>query len=109
MFTIGITGLGAVLAWMRLAWGQWPGVVAHAVINAVGYHLVAPATVEEELTGWFATETGLVGAAVLAVGAYLWLRRAPLRRVGGRTIALGSRTQVGAAVPEMAVGGAARP
>ncbi|HYO39754.1 MAG TPA: CPBP family intramembrane glutamic endopeptidase [Nocardioidaceae bacterium] len=88
MFTVGITGLGAVLAWMRLAWGQWPGVLAHAVVNAVAYHLVAPATVDREHTGWFATETGLVGAVVLALSALVWLRAAPLRRVDGRTVAL---------------------
>ena len=88
MFTIGAVALGAVLAWMWLRWGQWPGIVAHATINAIGYHLVAPATVHREHTGWFATESGLGAAVVLVLAAVVWLRFAPLRRVNGRTVAL---------------------
>jgi membrane protease YdiL (CAAX protease family) len=92
MFTIATTALGAVLAWMRLRWGQWPGVVAHAVLNAVTYHLIVPATVEDTRTGWVGTESGLAAALVLTVAAVLWLRSAPLRRVDGRTVAaLGTR------------------
>ena len=71
MFTAGATGLGAVLAWMWLRWGQWPGIVAHAVVNAVAYHLVAPATVERAYTGWFGTESGLAAALVLVASAVM--------------------------------------
>ena len=88
MSTVSTTALGAVLAWMRLRWGQWPAVLAHAVVNAVAYHMVTPAVVERTHTGWFSTEAGLAAAVVTTAVAVLWLRAAPLRRVGGRTVAL---------------------
>lgn len=88
MSTVSTSALGAVLAWMRLRWGQWPAVLAHAVVNAVAYHLVAPAVVPRAHTGWFSTEAGLAAAVVTTAAAVLWLRAAPLSRVRGRTVAL---------------------
>lgn len=57
----------AVLAWMRLRWGQWPGVVAHAVVNAIAHHLVA--TVGGEHSAWLTTESGLAAAVVAPAAA----------------------------------------
>ncbi len=86
-FTAGATALGAVLASMQLRWGIWPGVVAHAVTNAAMYHVVAPLTVDRRLTGWFASETGLVGVLVGVVGVAVWWRFHPLVRTpDGRTV-----------------------
>ncbi len=78
--TAGTVALGAVLASMQLRWGIWPGVVAHAAVNAVLYHVLDPLTADTGSTGWFAGETGLLGALAMVVGAAVWLRRAPLRR-----------------------------
>jgi membrane protease YdiL (CAAX protease family) len=80
MFTVGITALGAVLASMQLRWGIWPGVVAHAVVNATLYHVVEPLTTELDHTNWFATETGVLAALVGTIAAALWWRRRPLVR-----------------------------
>jgi membrane protease YdiL (CAAX protease family) len=78
MFTVSITALGAVLASMQLRWGIWPGLVAHAVMNATLYHVVEPLTTELDHTSWFATETGLFAAVAGSVGAALWWWRRPL-------------------------------
>jgi len=43
-FTVGTTAYGAVLASMQLRWGLWPGVLAHAVLNAALYHVLDPLT-----------------------------------------------------------------
>lgn len=83
MFTVGTTALGAVLAGMQLQWGIWPGVIAHAVLNATRYHVVDPLTSDRAHTAWFSTETGLFEALVLVVAATLWLRRRPLVAVAG--------------------------
>ena len=79
MFTVSTLALGAVLASMQLRWGIWPGVLAHAVVNAALYHVLEPMTTEQGATGWFATETGLAAAVVGVAGAWLWLRRFPVR------------------------------
>ena len=79
-FTIGTTALGAVMASMQLHWGIWPGVLAHAAINAVLYHVLDPLTGDTGNTGWFGTESGLFLNLLLVVGAVLWFRRYPLRR-----------------------------
>ena len=79
-FTVGTTAFGAVLASMQLRWGIWPGVVAHAAVNAVLYHVLAPLTRVEEHTNWFASETGLFAALALVAGALVWLRAVPLVR-----------------------------
>lgn len=88
MFTVGITGFGAVLASMQLRWGIWPGVVAHAVWNATLYHVVEPLTVEREHTLWFGTETGLLTAVVGVAAALLWWRFLPLVRTPEGTTAV---------------------
>jgi uncharacterized protein len=98
MFTIGTTALGAVLAWMQLRWGIWPGVVAHAAFNVALYYIAEPATVVTGgATHWIATETGLAVVAVSVLAAVLWLRRAPLvavARSGGRGTAAALRGEV---------------
>jgi uncharacterized protein len=89
MFTIGTTALGAVLAWMQLRWGIWPGVVAHAAFNVALYYVAEPATVVTgPATNWIATESGLAVATASVLAAVLWLRRAPLvAHPGGGTAA----------------------
>ncbi|MGY1605084.1 CPBP family glutamic-type intramembrane protease [Geodermatophilus sp. SYSU D00815] len=85
-FTVGTVAFGAVLASMQLRWGIWPGVVAHAAVNAVLYHVLDPLTGDTGRTNWFATESGLFGTLALVAGAALWLRFLPLvRRAGGGT------------------------
>lgn len=91
MFTVGTTALGAVLASMQLRWGIWPGVVAHAVVNATTYHVVEPLTVEHASTTWFCSETGLVTAVVTVAAAGLWWRVAPLIRTARGTTSAPSR------------------
>lgn len=87
-FTLGTVALGAVLANMQLRWGLWPGVVAHAVINAVTYHVLVPLTAPQEHTGWFAGEVGIVSGLVLTAAAVIWWRVAPLARAAdGTTVA----------------------
>jgi membrane protease YdiL (CAAX protease family) len=84
MFATGIVAVSVPLAWMQLRWGIWPGVLAHAVMNATLYHLIEPATVDSGPTEWFATESGLAMAVIAVAAAALWWRRAPLvREVGG--------------------------
>lgn len=78
--TVGTTSLGAVLASMQLRWGIWPGVLAHAVLNALLYHVLAPLTSDSGPTEWFSTETGVMGAVTLLLTALAWWRIAPLRR-----------------------------
>ncbi len=79
-FTVGAVAFGAVLASMQLRWGIWPGVLAHAVVNAAMYHVLDPLTGDTGSTGWFAGETGLFQASVMVVAAVVWFRFAPLRR-----------------------------
>jgi membrane protease YdiL (CAAX protease family) len=87
-FTVGTTAFGAVLAGMQLRWGLWPGVLAHAVGNAVLYHVLAPLTADTGRTNWFATETGLVYGLAWLVSAAVFLRFFPLvRGAGGGTVA----------------------
>ncbi|NYJ05654.1 CPBP family intramembrane glutamic endopeptidase [Petropleomorpha daqingensis] len=87
-FTVGTTAYGAVLASMQLRWGLWPGVLAHAVGNAVMYHVLEPLTADTGRTNWFATETGLVYGAVMLVSATVFLRFFPLARgAKGGTVA----------------------
>ncbi|SNS87561.1 CAAX protease self-immunity [Geodermatophilus saharensis] len=86
--TVGTTSLGAVLASMQLRWGIWPGVLAHAVLNALLYHVLAPLTADSGPTEWLSTETGAMGAVTLLLAALAWWRVAPLvRAAGGGTIA----------------------
>ncbi len=88
-FTLGMVAFGAVLANMQLRWGIWPGVVAHAVANAVNYHVLVPLTADEQHTGWFAGEVGIVSGLVFTAGAIVWWRFAPLVRAttgGGTTV-----------------------
>jgi uncharacterized protein len=98
MFTIGTTALGAVLAWMQLRWGIWPGVVAHGAFNVALYYVAEPATVVTGgATHWIATESGLAVVVTSVVAAVLWLRRAPLvavARPGGRGTAAAVRGEV---------------
>jgi membrane protease YdiL (CAAX protease family) len=84
-FTLGTVALGAVLANMQLRWGIWPGVVAHAAVNAVNYHVLVPLTVPEAHTGWFAGEVGIVSGLVFTVVAVIWWHFAPLVRAGDGT------------------------
>jgi membrane protease YdiL (CAAX protease family) len=87
-FTVGTTSFGAVLASMQLRWGLWPGVLAHAVGNAVLYHVLEPLTADTGRTNWFATETGLAYGLVTLVSAAVFLRFFPLvRGAGGGTVA----------------------
>ncbi|MGY1815133.1 CPBP family glutamic-type intramembrane protease [Blastococcus sp. SYSU D00820] len=79
-FTVGAVAFSAVLASMQLRWGIWPGVVAHAVVNAAMYHALVPLTADTGSPGWFAGESGLFAAVALVAGAAIWLRRSPLRR-----------------------------
>lgn len=75
MFTIATTALGSILAAMQLRWGIWPGVVAHATVNAVMYHFADPATATTSAaTNWIATETGLAYALAMVLAALLFLR-----------------------------------
>ncbi len=85
--TLGSTSLGAVLASMQLRWGIWPGVLAHAVLNALLYHVLAPLTADSGPTEWLSTETGARGAVTLLLAALAWWRVAPLVRTpaGGTT------------------------
>jgi membrane protease YdiL (CAAX protease family) len=86
--TLGSTSLGAVLASMQLRWGIWPGVLAHAVLNALLYHVLAPLTADSGPTEWLSTETGAIGAITLLFAALAWWRVAPLvRRPDGGTTA----------------------
>jgi membrane protease YdiL (CAAX protease family) len=98
MFTIGTTAGGAVLAWMQLRWGIWPGVVAHGAFNVALYYVAEPATVVTGgATHWIATETGLAVVLASVLAAVLWLRRAPLvavARPGGRGTAAAVRGEV---------------
>ncbi|WP_433303706.1 CPBP family intramembrane glutamic endopeptidase [Actinoplanes sp. CA-030573] len=91
LFTVFNTALGAVLANMQLRWGIWPGVIAHAVGNAVMYHVLTPLTVENAHSGWFATETGLMSVITGIAGALLWWRFAPLVRTPDGGTAPGTR------------------
>lgn len=76
MFTVATTALGSILAVMQLRWGIWPGVVTHAVVNAVLYHVVEPATASTgQVTPWIATETGLAYALAMVAAAVLFVRR----------------------------------
>lgn len=94
VFAAGIVPLGAVLASMQLRWGVWPGVLAHAVLNAALYHVVEPLSTETPASDWLASETGLAGSAVLVVLALLWWRRYPLvRTASGTTEAAGPATR----------------
>lgn len=75
MFTVGTTALGSILAAMQLRWGLWPGVLAHATVNAVLYHFADPATgVTGPATNWIATETGLAYAISMVVAALIFHR-----------------------------------
>ena len=75
MFTVATTALGSILAAMQLRWGIWPGVVAHATVNAVMYHFADPATARSGgWTSWIATETGLAYAIAMVITALLFLR-----------------------------------
>src|SRR3954447_389989 len=82
-FTVGTTALGAVLASMQLRWGVWPGVLAHAVANAVLYHVAEPLTRDTGSTNWIATETGLAGGVVLVPSPAVSVRFSPLARGAG--------------------------
>jgi uncharacterized protein len=89
-YTIGATALGAVLANMQLRWGIWPGVLAHAVVNATLYHVVAPLTDEHGSNGHLVGEVGIVGGVVTVLLALAWWRVAPLaRNSSGGTSATG--------------------
>lgn len=89
-FTAGTVAFGAVLAALQLRWGIWPGVLAHAVVNATLYHVLDPLTGETASSGWFAGESGLFQALALVAGALVWLRLCPLRRSAtGGTVATG--------------------
>ncbi len=75
-FTVATTALGAILAVMQLRWGMWPGVVAHATVNAMLYQFVEPATAATgPATPWIATETGLAYALAMVVTAVVFVRR----------------------------------
>lgn len=75
MFTVGTTALGTVLAAMQLRWGIWPGVLAHAVVNATLYHVVDPATqTTGARTGWIAGETGVAYAVAMVITALAFHR-----------------------------------
>ncbi len=89
--TAGIVAFGAVLASMQLRWGIWPGVVAHAAVNAVLYHVLDPLTEDTGATGWFATETGLFSALTLGIAALVWWRVAPLHRTADGGTVVGER------------------
>jgi membrane protease YdiL (CAAX protease family) len=91
LFTVGCCTFGAILANMQLRWGMWPGVVGHAVSNAVMYHVLTPLTAEKTGTGWFAGESGILGIVVAIVGAVLWWRFAPLARTPDGGTAAGNR------------------
>jgi membrane protease YdiL (CAAX protease family) len=78
MFTVATTALGSILAAMQLRWGIWPGVVAHAAVNAVLYHFAEPATAATgPATDWIATETGLAYAVAMVLAALAFLRWFP--------------------------------
>ena len=75
MFTVATTALGSILAAMQLRWGLWPGIVAHAAVNAILYHFADPATEQTgPLTGWIATESGLAYAVAMVLAAIAFLR-----------------------------------
>lgn len=75
MFTIATTALGSILAAMQLRWGLWPGVLAHATVNAVLYHFADPATSPTgAATNWIATETGLAYALAMTLAALAYFR-----------------------------------
>jgi uncharacterized protein len=75
MFTVATTALGSILAAMQLRWGIWPGVVAHATVNAVLYHFADPATATTgTATNWIATETGLAYAVAMVLAALAFHR-----------------------------------
>jgi membrane protease YdiL (CAAX protease family) len=75
MFTVATTALGSILAAMQLRWGIWPGVVAHAAVNAVMYHFADPATVPTgAATHWIASETGFAYAVAMVLAAVVFHR-----------------------------------
>jgi hypothetical protein len=75
MFTIATTALGSILAAMQLRWGIWPGVVAHATVNAVLYHFADAATATTgAATNWIATETGVAYAVAMVLAALMFFR-----------------------------------
>lgn len=78
VFTVGITAFGAILASMHLRWGIWPGVVAHATLNAAMYSVVDALSTTTDASGWLVSETGAVQVALAVVVAAFWLRRYPL-------------------------------
>ena len=78
VFAVGTTAFGAILASMHLRWGIWPGVVAHATLNAAMYAVVDPLSAPTDASGWLVSETGLAQVVVMVVVSALWLRRYPV-------------------------------
>jgi membrane protease YdiL (CAAX protease family) len=80
LFTVTVIALGAVLAWMRLRWGLWPVVAAHATYNSVIYAVLEPGTGAHGGANWLDGETGIALAVAGTLAAAGWLRRAPLAK-----------------------------
>jgi membrane protease YdiL (CAAX protease family) len=79
-FTIMITSLGVILAWLRLeSHALWPAVLLHASHNFLLEQVFNPLTSGGGITNYIIDETGIGLAAVtclLAVVILLWRRRA---------------------------------
>lgn len=78
-FTIMITSMGVLLAWLRLeSHVLWPVVLLHASHNLLLEQVFNPLTSDSGITSYIIDETGIGLAAVtclLALGIFLWRRR----------------------------------
>jgi membrane protease YdiL (CAAX protease family) len=79
-FTIMITSMGVILAWLRLdSHVLWPAVLLHASHNLLLEQVFNPLTSGTGITNYIIDETGIGLAAVtclLALGIFLWRRAA---------------------------------
>jgi uncharacterized protein len=78
-FTIMITALSVMLAWLRLeSRALWPAVLLHAAHNTVLQQLFNPLTVDSGLTKYIVNETGIGLATVtviFALAVVCWKRK----------------------------------
>jgi membrane protease YdiL (CAAX protease family) len=72
LFTLGITGVSFLAAWLRLRSGSlWTGVLLHASHNLFVFRVFDALTVDRGITEFLTTEFG-AGLAMVYVGAGVW-------------------------------------
>lgn len=76
-FTAMVVGLSFILAWFRLKTGSvWTSMILHGSHNLFIQQVFEPLTRENELTGYFSDETGVVLALIcLLIGLFFWKKR----------------------------------